>query len=105
MSHNTKTCRDINDYEDEKAPKDTLEYLLVVERIELCWLNKSWLGRSHITKITTVMLKLNAHLEYQVYPAKAKADEGALLEGEGEGEKKFQGCYQIRWRQSKGLRA
>ena len=48
---------------------------------------------------------LNAHLEYQVDPAKAKADEGALLEGEGEGQKKFQACYHIRRRQSKGLRA
>ena len=48
---------------------------------------------------------LNAHLEYQVYPAEAKADEGALLEGEGERQKKFQGCYHIVRRQSKGLRA
>ena len=48
---------------------------------------------------------LNAHLGDQVYPAKAKADEGALLEGEGEGQKKFQGCYHIVRRQSKGVRA
>ena len=48
---------------------------------------------------------LNAYLGDQVYPAKAKADEGALLEGEGEGQKKFQGCDHIVRRQSKGVRA
>ena len=48
---------------------------------------------------------LNAYLGDQVYPAKAKNDEGALLEGEGEGQKKFQGCDHILRRQSKGVRA
>ena len=41
MPHNTKACTDLENYENKKAGKEDLELLLMVERVELRWLDKS----------------------------------------------------------------